>query len=236
MAASTRLTVPSTCLQSWQAMTPDQQGRFCTRCQKTVVDFTAMTDTGVLAHLQQTDEPGCGRFRPDQLNRTMVEPLNRRVSRWQWASLLLAGWLSSQAVQAQSGRPKTSYTILPRLVNRASLDTSSQGLMPDGTMILKGRVIDIISQQPLVGANVVIKNTSYRTTTDSTGAFRLAAQAVHVDSAIQLVTSSIAFVNQELTVTAYMAGQSLLFGLHEASTTVDEIVCTGGYVAPKSTF
>jgi hypothetical protein len=104
-------------------MTPDQQGRFCAQCQKTVVDFTAMTDAQVLAHIQQTSETGCGRFRPDQLNRTMVEPLNRRVSRWQWASLLLSGWLSSQTAQAQSGNEPNGIAVVHNLDDSTSANT-----------------------------------------------------------------------------------------------------------------
>lgn len=240
MTSSTRLTIPSPCTQSWQAMTPDQQGRFCTHCQKTVVDFTAMTDAQVLAHIEQTGGPGCGRFRTDQISRTLTPSTAGKPGRWQWLGVLLSGWLSSQLVQAQSVTDKrVGGTFVPVLVRSADrhnlVDTTAQGLMPDGTMILKGRVIDTVSRAPITGATVVIENTVYGTTTDSTGAFRLTGPAINLDSTIQLVASSIAYTNQELTLTAYMAGQPLLFALREDTESLNGVISVGEYVVTKPT-
>jgi len=34
------LSIPEPCHEDWQEMTPNQQGKFCGACAKTVVDFT----------------------------------------------------------------------------------------------------------------------------------------------------------------------------------------------------
>ncbi|QJD77364.1 carboxypeptidase-like regulatory domain-containing protein [Spirosoma rhododendri] len=242
-SSSVRLTIPSPCTQPWQAMTPDQQGRFCAHCQKTVVDFTGMTDAQLVAFLSTPSRAsGCGRLRADQLNRALATPTAGKPGRWQWLSVLLSGWLSSQMVQAQTEAVTDRHvgsTFIPALTTKKtgtiSPDTASQGLMIDGTMILKGRIIDATSRAPVAGATVVIKNTVYGATTDLAGRFRLTGPAVNLDSTVQLVASSIAYINQELTLTAYMAGQPLLFALREDTEALNQVIYAGEYVVKKPT-
>lgn len=62
--------VPLPCHAAWDDMIPDQGGRFCGACQKTVIDFTAMSDQEVLALLASSRTTICGRFRNDQLEVT----------------------------------------------------------------------------------------------------------------------------------------------------------------------
>ena len=38
------ISIPQPCSQSWQQMTPVEQGRHCESCCKTVVDFTPMSN------------------------------------------------------------------------------------------------------------------------------------------------------------------------------------------------
>lgn len=41
------LSIPTPCTEDWNAMTPDKNGKFCASCQKTVVDFSRMTDAEI---------------------------------------------------------------------------------------------------------------------------------------------------------------------------------------------
>lgn len=69
-----KLSVPSACRQSWSDMQVVKNGRYCNACQKTVIDFTAMTDAEVIRHFQQNAAATCGRFTSDQLNRNLFLP------------------------------------------------------------------------------------------------------------------------------------------------------------------
>ena len=67
------LSIPTPCHENWDAMTPQQQGRFCGSCQKTVVDFTKMTDQQVLNYFSEMHGGNtCGKFSVEQLDRDMV--------------------------------------------------------------------------------------------------------------------------------------------------------------------
>jgi hypothetical protein len=66
------LNIPKPCHESWAEMTPDTQGRFCSSCQKTVVDFTHMSDDAVKNYLlDQRHQNTCGRFLTSQLGRPL---------------------------------------------------------------------------------------------------------------------------------------------------------------------
>lgn len=63
-----RISIEKPCHEDWQAMTPETQGRFCGACEKTVVDFTTMSDAEILQYFSKPDVgKTCGRFRVEQL-------------------------------------------------------------------------------------------------------------------------------------------------------------------------
>jgi hypothetical protein len=71
------ITVPKPCHENWEGMTPAEQGRFCGSCQKTVIDFTNMSDRELVAYFKKPAESMCGRFYPDQLDREVAIPKKR---------------------------------------------------------------------------------------------------------------------------------------------------------------
>jgi hypothetical protein len=88
-----KITVPRPCNEDWEAMTPRDQGRHCTACVKTVVDFTAMPDEEVKNYLlQRRAEKICGRFRQEQLHRIVITlPTNiLHITMPRWKQFLTA--------------------------------------------------------------------------------------------------------------------------------------------------
>jgi hypothetical protein len=66
--ANFKVSVPKPCHESWAAMTPDTQGRFCSLCEKTVVDFTGMPAPEISSYLMaNAGKKVCGRFNPEQV-------------------------------------------------------------------------------------------------------------------------------------------------------------------------
>lgn len=66
-----KIRIPEPCHEDWNKMTPKEQGRHCASCDKTVVDFTGMSDKQMVALIQK-GESTCGRFSNYQLNRQLV--------------------------------------------------------------------------------------------------------------------------------------------------------------------
>ena len=72
-----QLTIHEPCHENWENMSQEDQGRFCSACKKTVVDFTGMSDRQVIAFFKKPAGSVCGRFYQDQLNRDLLPPPKR---------------------------------------------------------------------------------------------------------------------------------------------------------------
>ncbi|WP_294818637.1 hypothetical protein [uncultured Flavobacterium sp.] len=63
-----RISIPKPCHEDWSAMTPNEQGRFCRQCDKTVTDFTGMGALEIQSYLlENSGKNVCGRFKSTQL-------------------------------------------------------------------------------------------------------------------------------------------------------------------------
>jgi hypothetical protein len=64
-----KIYIPEPCHENWGSMTPNEQGRFCGSCQKTVVDFTTFFAEDIQNYFtKHYGQKVCGRFKKQQLN------------------------------------------------------------------------------------------------------------------------------------------------------------------------
>ena len=104
-----QLAIPSPCHENWDAMLHNEKGRHCLNCQKTVVDFTKMTDTQIIYFFQEYKSSTCGRFLDTQLNRPILQPvITKPQSRFAW---LLSAFLLPLSTNAQT--PQYQDTLNP---------------------------------------------------------------------------------------------------------------------------
>src|SRR4030095_8969306 len=80
MRKSFQLQIPVPCHEDWNKMTPDNQGRFCMSCQKSVVDFSSMADSEIILFFKNAKGNTCGRFSDDQLNRKYQIESKKRLN------------------------------------------------------------------------------------------------------------------------------------------------------------
>lgn len=71
------ISIPKPCYENWDAMTPEEPGKFCGSCQKTVIDFSEMSDRALVEFFKKPGGTMCGRFMPDQLDRAIGLPPKR---------------------------------------------------------------------------------------------------------------------------------------------------------------
>lgn len=64
-----KINIPKPCNQNWNSMIPNKDGKFCTSCNKTVVDFTKMENLEIQNYLieNSSKESICGHFKSDQI-------------------------------------------------------------------------------------------------------------------------------------------------------------------------
>lgn len=80
-------------------MTPINGGHICAICTKTVIDYSSMTDTEMIAYINKYGM-GCGTFRDDQLNRELIP--HTKHNRFFYIPLLAALFFKPAQIKAQS--------------------------------------------------------------------------------------------------------------------------------------
>ncbi|MBZ4036175.1 energy transducer TonB [Flavobacterium sp. 17A] len=74
MERNLKITIPEPCQENWDKMTPNENGRFCLSCSKTVIDFTTMLPEEIKHFfIQNENEKVCGRFRKSQLDSITIQ-------------------------------------------------------------------------------------------------------------------------------------------------------------------
>lgn len=67
---TTKITIPKPCSEDWNKMTPTQEGKHCSSCNKVVVDFTAMSQEEIQLYFKKHAERNvCGHFKTEQVER-----------------------------------------------------------------------------------------------------------------------------------------------------------------------
>ena len=201
MPANILLQVPEPCHEDWMNMTAFEQGRFCQSCQKTVTDFSLMTDKEILLYLSNKGTAVCGRFTNDQLNRNLAPDQKKKFS---WAyiwNIVLATLLTTSAVHAQS-KPapvkKTSVSKNTKSPNEGELIGTINFIMPDQLTLVAGEVIDSQTNLPIPFASVLVKGTKSGVAADANGKFRL--NVLFHSKEIVLLVSSVGYQAQEFVV------------------------------------
>jgi hypothetical protein len=192
MIKELQLGIPTPCSENWSRMSPGANGRFCSSCSKTVLDFTAMEDNEILQWFTSHQGSTCGRFRPDQLNRPITIPPQKK-GHWRYWHYLIAGLLFSSEVSAQT-KPATP----PMSQNENRILLGKIKALPDLTPTIDsihGRVMDD-EGQPISFATVIYGN-KHVTVTDSVGYFSIPADtlSIHDTLAISLVGYETAYIS-----------------------------------------
>lgn len=130
------LSIPEPCTAPWDDMAPCQQGRFCDKCQKTVIDFSNMSDAAI-ARIVSQQENICGRFSTEQLNRTIsaAPQATNLKSLPRILALLLAPLLPT------SGMAQQLHTTMQQI-------PEANGIKK---VRISGTVWDSLSNKPMVG-------------------------------------------------------------------------------------
>lgn len=96
-----KIILPKPCQENWETMSPQEKGRFCAVCSKTVRDFTNNSDDEILDYFSDHSSQNiCGNFYESQLNRSMqYSIINSLFSKFAIGFILTAGGIVSVNAQ-----------------------------------------------------------------------------------------------------------------------------------------
>jgi hypothetical protein len=188
------LQIPTPCHENWDAMHPAEQGRFCLSCQKTVVDFSNMTDQQVLQYLQRAQGDTCGRLATDQLNRPLTQQPVRRNHFW---AKLVFQFLFPAFVFTQKAKAQGAVAMLK--VKPPVSKVPHQQLFQQQLPVLKGKITDSLSGEAIAQASIKIKGTLSGTQSAQDGSFIVPPLSKGQPFTLQI--SCIGYQSRELNVT-----------------------------------
>lgn len=220
-----KLTIPTPCSEDWNTMTADKNGKFCASCQKTVIDFSAMTDVQIIHYFTHFQGETCGRLTEKQLNSVISEPLMAKPNnRWAWAlsALLLPTVAASQTVKTME-----QSEIAPPSVFEAKSVVGTDFLTIVGEVReLGGSFLPI--DGAIVAVNINDKIVAYAQT-DSLGIFSLNLSKSYDNQHFSLNTSQIGFEKEQLLFDNFKAikDNRLFISLKNVPIEIgDAVVCT----------
>lgn len=110
-----KVTIPKPCHENWATMTPEEKGRFCQVCSKSVRDFTSASDLEIMNDLSQNPDI-CANFRVDQLDRNLSYSfINSLFAKFAVGFVLTSGGIVSAQPQPKVNHPtKTDVPIQVR--------------------------------------------------------------------------------------------------------------------------
>lgn len=135
------ITIPEPCNEVWDDMREvDDLHRHCNACERTLTDFSVMTDEEIVIFFKQHNGKVCGRFRKDQVDRPFT-PLAAHTTKAKWwkAAALLPLSLFSKNAGAQQlhndsahiAQNETPLMVLPDTTPQAKCVTlDPQILLP----------------------------------------------------------------------------------------------------------
>ena len=147
-----KVTIPKPCHENWAAMTPDEKGRFCQVCSKSVRDFTSASDLQMMNDLSG-DSNICGNFRVDQLNRNLSHSfINSLFAKFAVGFVLTSGGIvSAQTNKKYSCEVKKDVPIQIRgEISKVPISTT-ETIKRDTLNNIKGKPLklDIVNTQQI---------------------------------------------------------------------------------------
>ena len=212
MSRKIQLSVAEPCHENWNKMTVADQGRFCQSCQKTVTDFSLMSDKEILNYLSQRNTNVCGRFTHDQLNRPLITEHTKKFS-WAYVwNFMIATFLTAGSADAHSKQiaPKKS-PINNKHISETTKSNVGEELIPvyiQGDTIrwkvatvpfLNGIIHDSRTNLPVPYASINIKGSSKGVAADSRGMFYIPVSTDQKEAV--LAVSAIGYEPKEFTIT-----------------------------------
>lgn len=163
-AKRVKYSIEDPCHEDWDQMKPESKGRFCETCCKTVVDFSSMSDFSIVNYLEgKKNESVCGRFRPDQMDKTYL--LTKPHHGFSFDLKAVAFGLALSTFSAVHSDAQVTPIDTTQVIYREPLDgmvsmveyyDHSDEKFASGTILVDGRKYGLVTIQLLnVSGNVI---------------------------------------------------------------------------------
>lgn len=176
-----QINIHTPCHENWTTMSPTQQGKFCSSCQKEVHNFSKHSLLEIKQFFEGETGATCGRFRTQQLEafnaRYQALPTPSRIRQWAAAAILVAvvaapSFGQTPVVSKPSLEAVPSSTTIQTPIEQEKKQLSKQ-VAQKKTITLSGTVVSGPSQEIVPFAIIWIPEVKIGVQTDLEGKFQL---------------------------------------------------------------
>ena len=141
-----KITIPKHCNEDWDSMTPNQQGKLCQICSKTVHDFSKLSYDTIIDNLS-LDSNICIYVTYDQLDRNLTHSyLNSLFSKFAVGFILTSAGLIS--VNAQQATIKSDSSISKQIKGKALIVKNNKIDSTNSKLMIRGEVASAHDNDP----------------------------------------------------------------------------------------
>jgi hypothetical protein len=196
------LSIPKPCQENWEEMTVTEQGKFCSNCQKQVVDFSSMSETEIVRKIKASSGAVCGRLRKSSVDREIVI---EEKSLWKYFQKIAAGILllnffgnKSMAGNALKEEPVPVYFS----DEGKGIETRIE-IPADSLITMNFTVLDSKTKKPVAFTQISIHSDSIlikQATTDRNGKIQIYIPTRFLKATLEVQVSNFpqAYVSQSL--------------------------------------
>jgi hypothetical protein len=217
------LKIENPCHQDWSSMSKVDQGKYCSHCSKTVIDFSKFSDAEIIRYLDKNKGTVCGRLKNNQIERKLKfnvkddNPFLHKV----FTSLILSFSINNLYA---TNLPSTEQNLIA--IDTFKIDSEIQENKTDKQIqIIRGNVADANSKEILIQASVYI-NDKLNTVTDLNGDFNLNIPSDFNLDSIQLKISYVGYFPLDTSIHRLDFNKAIQFSLIR-SINMDEVTITG---------
>ena len=218
-----QVNIPEPCNEDWNKMTPQEQGHFCGKCAKTIIDYSYQSDRAIAKMLKENNGQICGRFRSDQLQRNLVlEPQFYQNTRWKAFGLMISGLLAAGTLKGQETITPSNSTE----INTPIISNIENKKTPKNQISLSGRILKEGSKEALIGATIILKGSNLGSATDINGAFQLTISTENshlIKNELILEVSYLGYHSKEVTVKKEELQNNLSINLTDIHLTISSV-------------
>jgi len=182
-----KINIAKPCHENWEKMLEEEKGKFCLSCQKTVVDFSRMTNEQIINYFNTANGKTCGRIAKHQLDMPIS---NYRNVKSPFFNKYIAGFLMAlgfyNTAYSQTSKEPTEQHIKGRVAVN-SVNPSNKKLM------INGRVVSAKTKKPIHNASVTIVGSDVNVLTDKNGNYTIYVPADFQSASLQVAITAVGF-------------------------------------------
>jgi hypothetical protein len=162
------MTIPKPCSEHWDAMDEVERGKYCSVCEKVVVDFSTANKQDIITYIR-SGEKICGRFPKRFLDTTLEEDKVKAPSKGYGlvATVVnLLAWTTVATVAISCQTKNEQKTSVEEVVS-----TKSPEVVYVGPLTIKGKISSELEEIDKV--KITLQGHNLSTSTNSKGEFEL---------------------------------------------------------------